>query len=102
MNMAQGKYKSKGGLPQGVKGKQSHKHRHSGPKRGARVIAPKKTKQIEANKIKKGLERTIKATIEHEVAMKAQSVEPKHFKLVKPSTSAPTANVDKGSGVKKK
>jgi hypothetical protein len=47
-----------------------------------------------------GLERTIKASIEHDVAMKAQSVEPKHFKLVKPSTS--TGSVEKGGNVKKK
>ncbi|XP_062616924.1 leydig cell tumor 10 kDa protein homolog [Saccostrea cucullata] len=99
--MAQGKFKSKGSLPKGVKGKQSHKHKNSGPKRGARVIAPKKTKQIEANKIKKGLERNIKTSMEHEAAMKAQSVEPKQFKLVKPSTSSASSS-DKGSNVKKK
>ncbi|XP_011440260.2 leydig cell tumor 10 kDa protein homolog [Magallana gigas] len=100
--MAQGKFKSKGSLPKGVKGKQSHKNKNSGPKRGARVIAPKKTKQIEANKIKKGLERSIKANIEHETAMKAQSVEPKHFRVVKSSAASSSSTTDKGNNVKKK
>ncbi|XP_061166501.1 leydig cell tumor 10 kDa protein homolog [Saccostrea echinata] len=99
--MAQGKFKSKGSLPKGVKGRQSHRQKSSGPKRGARVIAPKKTKQIEANKIKKGLERSIKTSIEHEAAMKAQSVEPKQFKLVKPTASTASTS-EKGSNVKKK
>ncbi|XP_022339678.2 leydig cell tumor 10 kDa protein homolog [Crassostrea virginica] len=100
--MAQGKFKPKGSLPKGVKGKQNHKNKKSGPKRGARVIAPKKTKKIEADKIKKGLERTITANIEHETAMKAQSVEPKHFRLVKPSAPGASSTTDKGASVKKK
>lgn len=37
VNMAQGKFKSKGSLPKGVKGKQSHKQKNSGPKRGGDI-----------------------------------------------------------------
>ncbi|KAL5016495.1 hypothetical protein ScPMuIL_006084 [Solemya velum] len=80
--MAQGKLKVKSKLPSGVKHKGSHKQKSHGPRKGGVFIAPKKTKHIEASKLKKGLQRAITANIEQEVKMLAKSVEPKSFHVV--------------------
>ena len=81
--MAQGKAKLKNKLPSGVKAKNKKQNQPLGLKKGGRTIAPKKTRHLEAAKLRKGLEKSINANIEHEVTMKAHSVEPKSFHLVK-------------------
>merc|ERR1712150_167499 len=85
--MVQGKLKVKAKLPGGAKVKSGQKRKQLGPRKGARKIAPKKTKIIEASKLKKGLEKAIKSDIEHEVSMKAKSLEPRSFSVVKSATN---------------
>ncbi|XP_072005852.1 leydig cell tumor 10 kDa protein homolog isoform X2 [Engystomops pustulosus] len=61
----------------------------------ARVIAPKKSKIIHQQKLKKNLEVQIRSKIEHDVTMKAAANMPKKLSLLKtpqpdkPEKSAP-------------
>ena len=73
--MAQGAGKIK---PNTLK-KEKNRHKKHQLKKGARVIAPKKAKHLEAAKLKKGLEKSIKANIEQEITAKVKSVEAKSF-----------------------
>uniref|UniRef100_A0A8D0G4F4 Chromosome 19 open reading frame 53 n=1 Tax=Sphenodon punctatus TaxID=8508 RepID=A0A8D0G4F4_SPHPU len=54
-----------------------------GPRKGGRVIAPKKARVIQQQKLKKNLETGIRKKIEHEAVMKAGACLPKKLKLVK-------------------
>ncbi|XP_059144387.1 leydig cell tumor 10 kDa protein homolog [Physella acuta] len=87
--MAQGKYKaSKLQVP----GKKKEKHgRPKGViKKGHLQIAPKKARLVEAAKLKKDLEKGIRACIEEEVTAKTVSLEPRSLSMLKPSTSKKT------------
>lgn len=92
--MAQGAGKIK---PNPLK-KEKNRHKKQQPKKGARVIAPKKTKHLEAAKLKKGLEKAIKSNIEQEITMKAKSVEGKSFNVLQaPSTSEGKSKISSDS-----
>ncbi|XP_070571570.1 UPF0390 protein zgc136864-like [Ptychodera flava] len=84
--MAQGKMKIKAQVP----GKGRNKQRHAqnkkvlGPKKGARVMKPKKAKSVEVAKLKKGIERIINNSIQAEISARASTVETKPFILSHP------------------
>lgn len=63
-------------------GKEAGKGTGRGPRKGGRVIAPKKLRVIQQQKLKKSLEVGIRLRIEHEVAMKAASALPKKLTVV--------------------
>ncbi|XP_038627507.1 leydig cell tumor 10 kDa protein homolog [Tachyglossus aculeatus] len=78
--MAQGKKK----FPVRELGKKSvASERPRGPKKGGRVIAPKKAHVIQQRKLKKNLEIGIRKKIEHDVMMKASTNLPKKLAVVK-------------------
>ncbi|XP_028828380.1 leydig cell tumor 10 kDa protein homolog [Denticeps clupeoides] len=78
--MAQGKQKFKGQRPGGAK-KQPPKQK--GPKKGGRIIAPKKAQVVQQQKLKKGLEVAIRNKIEQEVTQKASSSLHKKLSVLK-------------------
>ncbi|XP_042784553.1 leydig cell tumor 10 kDa protein homolog [Panthera onca] len=57
--------------------------RNRGPRKGGRVIAPKKARIVQQRKLKKDLEVGIRKKIEHDVVMKASSSLPKKLALLK-------------------
>lgn len=57
--------------------------RNRGPRKGGRVIAPKKARIVQQRKLKKDLEVGIRKKIEHDVVMKASTSLPKKLALVK-------------------
>ncbi|XP_043093993.1 UPF0390 protein zgc136864 [Puntigrus tetrazona] len=78
--MAQGKQKFKAQRPGGAK-KQQQKPK--GPKKGGRIIAPKKAQVVQQQKLKKGLEVAIRNRIEHEVTQKASTSLHKKLSVLK-------------------
>ncbi|XP_061469796.1 leydig cell tumor 10 kDa protein homolog isoform X1 [Rhineura floridana] len=54
-----------------------------GPRKGGRIIAPKKACVIQQQKLKKNLEVGIRKKIEHEVVMKASATLPKKLSVLK-------------------
>ncbi|XP_063150410.1 leydig cell tumor 10 kDa protein homolog [Candoia aspera] len=89
--MAQGKQKFKA-RKAAAAGKKAPAAR--GPRKGGRVIAPKKTRVIQQQKLKKNLEVAIRKKIEHEVVMKADAKLPKKLSVLK----APKAETKKDAG----
>nr|ACQ58217.1 Leydig cell tumor 10 kDa protein homolog [Anoplopoma fimbria]ACQ58438.1 Leydig cell tumor 10 kDa protein homolog [Anoplopoma fimbria] len=79
--MAQGSKKFKAERP-GVSKKQ-HQSKLKGPRKGGRVIAPKKTQVVEQQKLKKGLEIAIRNKIEKDVTHKASLSLHKPLSVVK-------------------
>ncbi|XP_071771391.1 leydig cell tumor 10 kDa protein homolog [Centroberyx gerrardi] len=79
--MAQGKHKFKAQRPGGSKKPQQNKQK--GPKKGGRVIAPKKTQVVQQQKLKKGLEVAIRNKIEQEVTHRASSSLHKRLSVLK-------------------
>ncbi|XP_069835240.1 leydig cell tumor 10 kDa protein homolog [Dendropsophus ebraccatus] len=75
--MAQGALKLK------AKPKKSGAKKPAGLKKGARVIAPKKSRIIHQQKLKKNLEVQIRSKIEHEVTMRAAANMPKKLAVLK-------------------
>ncbi|KAM4887113.1 leydig cell tumor 10 kDa protein homolog [Thomomys bottae] len=57
--------------------------RSQGPKKGARVIAPKKARVVQQRKLRKDLEVGIRKKIEHDLVMKASSSLPKKLALLR-------------------
>ncbi|XP_070597606.1 leydig cell tumor 10 kDa protein homolog [Erythrolamprus reginae] len=90
--MAQGKQKFKARKTAAAGKKAAAAAR--GPRKGGRVIAPKKTRVIQQQKVKKNLEVTIRTKIEHEVVMKASTKLAKKLSLLK----APKVKTEKGPG----
>ncbi|XP_030636080.1 leydig cell tumor 10 kDa protein homolog [Chanos chanos] len=78
--MAQGKQKFKAQRPGGGK---KHQQKIKGPKKGGRIIAPKKTQIVQQQKLKKGLEVAIRNKIEQEVTQKASSSLHKKLSVLK-------------------
>ncbi|XP_026215727.1 leydig cell tumor 10 kDa protein homolog [Anabas testudineus] len=78
--MAQGSQKFKAQRP-GVSKKQQNKPK--GPKKGGRIIAPKKAQVVQQQKLKKGLEVAIRNKIEQEVTQRASSSLHKPLSVVK-------------------
>ncbi|XP_072458264.1 leydig cell tumor 10 kDa protein homolog [Notamacropus eugenii] len=81
--MAQGKQKFQARRPAKKVSATSASSACRGPKKGARIIAPKKARVIQQQKLKKGLEIGIRKKIEHEVMMKASTSLPKKLALLK-------------------
>ncbi|XP_077460517.1 leydig cell tumor 10 kDa protein homolog [Stigmatopora argus] len=79
--MPQGSQKFKVQRPGTAKKQQQNKQK--GPKKGGRIIAPKKSKVIQQQKLKKDLEVAIRNKIEHDVTQKASSSLHKPLSVVK-------------------
>ncbi|XP_066563848.1 leydig cell tumor 10 kDa protein homolog [Amia ocellicauda] len=79
--MAQGKQKFKAQRPGGKKAPQQHKHK--GPKKGGRVIVPKKAQVVQQYKLKKTLEVAIRTHIEQEVTQRASATMHKRLSVLK-------------------
>ncbi|XP_064613417.1 leydig cell tumor 10 kDa protein homolog [Liolophura sinensis] len=99
--MAQGKLKTNVKVP--VHGKPKHKDRNKnkGPKRGGRIIAPKKAKLVQVAKLKKGLENTIRASIEQDASARASAMEPRSLHLVQSEGAAASNRFGNQSGKSK-
>ncbi|XP_076120701.1 UPF0390 protein zgc136864-like [Alosa pseudoharengus] len=96
--MAQGKQKFKAQKPGGGK-KQTQKQK--GPKKGGRIIAPKKAQVVQQQKLKKGLEVAIRNKIEQEVTQKASTSMHKRLNVLKaPESKAGAAAPTAGSSSK--
>lgn len=65
--------------------------RNRGPRKGGRVIAPKKARIVQQQKLKKNLEVGIRKKIEHDVVMKASTSLPKKLALLKAPTKKKAA-----------
>ncbi|XP_072513310.1 leydig cell tumor 10 kDa protein homolog [Salminus brasiliensis] len=78
--MAQGKQKFKAQRPGGAKKPQQ---KPKGPKKGGRVIAPKKAKVVQQQKLKKGLDVAIRNKIEEEITQKASTSIHKKLSVLK-------------------
>ncbi|XP_055520059.1 LOW QUALITY PROTEIN: leydig cell tumor 10 kDa protein homolog [Leucoraja erinacea] len=63
-----------------------------GPRKGGRVIAPKKKHVIKQQKLKKDLEVAIRNKIEHDITMKASSNMAKKLTIVKVPQKKQAAN----------
>ncbi|CAK6973457.1 leydig cell tumor 10 kDa protein homolog [Scomber scombrus] len=79
--MAQGTKKFKAQRPGASKKHQQNKQK--GPKKGGRIIAPKKAQVVEQQKLKKGLEIAIRNKIEKEVTQRASLSLHKPLSVVK-------------------
>ncbi|XP_020654413.2 leydig cell tumor 10 kDa protein homolog [Pogona vitticeps] len=92
--MAQGKRKFQARKPASAGKKAAAASAARGPRKGGRVIAPKKARVIQQQKLKKNLEVGIRKKIEHEVLMKASAKLPKKLSVLK----APRLESAKESG----
>ncbi|EPY88009.1 leydig cell tumor 10 kDa protein homolog [Camelus ferus] len=81
--MAQGQRKFQAQKPAKSKTAAVASARNRGPRKGGRVIAPKKTRIVQQEKLRKNLEVGIRKKIEHDVVMKASSSLPKKLALLK-------------------
>ncbi|XP_029950827.1 UPF0390 protein zgc136864-like [Salarias fasciatus] len=95
--MAQGSKKFKSQRPAAKKQTQKQK----GPKKGGRIIAPKKAQVVQQQKLKKGLEVAIRNKIEQEVTQKASSSLHKRLSVLKaPESKGKPAAPSPGSSSK--
>ncbi|XP_036413553.1 leydig cell tumor 10 kDa protein homolog [Colossoma macropomum] len=78
--MAQGKLKFKAQRPGGARKQQ---HRPKGLKKGGRIIAPKKAKVVQQQKLKKDLDVAIRNKIEQEITQKASTSLHKKLSVLK-------------------
>lgn len=81
--MAQGQRKFQVRKPGKSKAAAAASERNRGPRKGGRVIAPKKARIVQQRKLKKDLEVGIRKKIEHDVVMKASTSLPKKLALLK-------------------
>ncbi|KAL4663249.1 hypothetical protein H8957_013851 [Semnopithecus entellus] len=81
--MAQGQHKFQARKPAKSKTAAAASEKNRGPRKGGRVIAPKKARVVQQQKLKKNLEVGIRKKIEHDVVMKASSSLPKKLTLLK-------------------
>ncbi|GAB5567798.1 leydig cell tumor 10 kDa protein homolog [Prionailurus viverrinus] len=81
--MAQGQRKFQARKPGKSKAAAAASERNRGPRKGGRVIAPKKARIVQQRKLKKDLEVGIRKKIEHDVVMKASTSLPKKLALLK-------------------
>ncbi|KAK6184239.1 hypothetical protein SNE40_006747 [Patella caerulea] len=88
--MAQGKLKAKVQKPGKGKQKSLRPTKHHVLRKGHLTIKPKKGKELETFKLRKNLERAINTNIEHDVSMKASSIQPQSFKLIKKDLTMPS------------
>ncbi|KAI5212691.1 leydig cell tumor 10 kDa protein homolog [Manis pentadactyla] len=80
--MAQGQSKFQARKPAKSKAATASE-RNRGPRKGGRVIAPKKARIVQQRKLQKDLEVGIRTKIEHDVVMKASSSLPRRLALLK-------------------
>ncbi|XP_002761838.1 leydig cell tumor 10 kDa protein homolog [Callithrix jacchus] len=80
--MAQGQRKFQAHKPAKSKTAAAASEKNRGPRKGGRVIAPKKARVVQQQKLKKNLEVGIRKKIEHDVMMKASCL-PKKLALLK-------------------
>ncbi|XP_002724277.3 leydig cell tumor 10 kDa protein homolog [Oryctolagus cuniculus] len=80
--MAQGQRKFQAQKPAKSKAAAKAAERARGPRKGGRVIAPKKARIVQQQKVKKELEVGIRKKIEHDVVLKASSSLPKRLALL--------------------
>ncbi|XP_006900884.1 PREDICTED: leydig cell tumor 10 kDa protein homolog [Elephantulus edwardii] len=83
--MVQGQRKFQAKKPGKSKTAAAASERIRGPRKGGRVIAPKKARVVEQQKLKKNLEVGIRKKIEQDVVMKASSSLPKSLAVLKTS-----------------
>ncbi|XP_008564232.1 PREDICTED: leydig cell tumor 10 kDa protein homolog [Galeopterus variegatus] len=81
--MAQGQRKFQAHKPAKSKTSATASERNRGPRKGGRVIAPKKARVVQQRKLKKNLEVGIRKKIEHDMVMKASTSLPKKLVLLK-------------------
>uniref|UniRef100_A0A8C9JCL6 Leydig cell tumor 10 kDa protein homolog n=1 Tax=Piliocolobus tephrosceles TaxID=591936 RepID=A0A8C9JCL6_9PRIM len=81
--MAQGQRKFQAHKPAKSKTAAAASEKNRGPRKGGCVIAPKKARGVQQQKLKKNLEVRIQKKIEHDVVMKASSSLPKKLALLK-------------------
>ncbi|XP_067416613.1 leydig cell tumor 10 kDa protein homolog [Emydura macquarii macquarii] len=81
--MVQGKQKFQARKKPGAGKKPAAALAVRGPRKGGRVIAPRKARVIQQQKLRKNLEVGIRKKIEHEVTMKASTSMPKKLTVVK-------------------
>lgn len=89
--MVQGKVKTKVqvlGTRGRNKQKFSHQKKQQQPKKGARYIAPKKAKQIQASKLQKNISKAISARNEDDMISQACAKEPKKLSVASTSGGA--------------
>ncbi|KAK2095646.1 hypothetical protein P7K49_027062 [Saguinus oedipus] len=77
--MAQGQRKFQAHKPAKSKTAAAASERNRGPRKGSRVIAPKKVRVVQQQKLKKNLEVGIWKKIEHDVMMKAAAACPRSW-----------------------
>ncbi|XP_040096824.1 leydig cell tumor 10 kDa protein homolog [Oryx dammah] len=90
--MAQGQRKFQAQKPAKMKAAAAASARNRGPRKGGRVIAPKKARIVQQQQLKKNLEVGIRKKIEHDVVMKASTSLPKKLALLKASTKKKEAS----------
>ncbi|XP_061044720.1 leydig cell tumor 10 kDa protein homolog isoform X2 [Eubalaena glacialis] len=88
--MAQGQRKFQARKPAKSKTAAAASERNRGPRKGL-VIAPKKARIVQQQKLKKNLEVGIRKKIEHDVLMKASTSLPKKLALLKAPTKKKAA-----------
>ncbi|XP_069333559.1 leydig cell tumor 10 kDa protein homolog [Eulemur rufifrons] len=81
--MAQGQRKFQAHKPAKRKTAAAASERNRGPKKGGRVIAAKKARIVQQQKLKKNLEVGIRKKIEHDVVMRASTSLPRKLALLK-------------------
>ncbi|EHB14459.1 Leydig cell tumor 10 kDa protein-like protein [Heterocephalus glaber] len=81
--MAQGPRKFQPRKPSKSKSAATASERNRGPRKGGRLIVPKKARIVQQQQIKKDLEIAIRKKIEHDMVMKASSSLPKKLALLK-------------------
>lgn len=92
--MAQGKLKVKSKKPAALKSKNGRHKPAKNPKKGSKLIAPKKGQRLELHKLHKSIQKGIHKNIEETLASRASQVEEgKAFNVLK----APEAPKDKKS-----
>ncbi|CAL1601885.1 unnamed protein product [Knipowitschia caucasica] len=97
--MAQGSQKFKAQRPGASKKHQQNKQK--GPKKGGRIIAPKKAQVVQQHKLKKGLEVAIRKRIEQEVTQRASSSLHKPLAVIKmPQTKDSKGSMQPGTSSK--
>ena len=92
--MPQGKFKaSKTQVPGKKKlNKASKAGKQGATKKGKFDIAPKKKRLLQANAVKKGLEKGIRVCIEDELGNKTRALEPKALNMLKGASTSSESN----------
>ncbi|XP_040846268.1 leydig cell tumor 10 kDa protein homolog [Ochotona curzoniae] len=96
--MAQGQRKFQAQRPAKSKAASAAADRSRGPRKGGRIIAPKKARIVQQQKLRKDLEVGIRKKIEHDVVLKASSSLPKRLALLQAPADKKGAKKGAGAG----